>query len=43
MAEYLASGRRTGPALMVNDEVRVQGTPIAQEAVASTFRRYVKP
>ena len=40
-AEYLASGLPIDPALMLADEILVQGRPISQEDLESAIRHHV--
>ena len=37
-AEYLATGLPAAPALMLDDEILVQGRPISEEALDSAIR-----
>jgi hypothetical protein len=40
-AEYLASGLPAAPALMLADELLIQGCPINEEALESAIRRHL--
>jgi hypothetical protein len=40
-AEYSATGLPAAPALMLADEVLVQGRPISKEALESAIRRHL--
>ena len=40
-AEYLATGLPTAPALMLADQVIVQGRPISEEAIELAIRNYL--
>lgn len=40
-AEYRATGLPIAPAVMLNDEVLIQGGPISGEALESAIRRHL--
>ena len=40
-AEYRATGLPIAPAVMLNDEVLIQGGPISEEALESAIRRHL--
>jgi hypothetical protein len=40
-AEHLASGLPAAPALMLADEILIQGCPISEEALESAIRRHL--
>jgi hypothetical protein len=40
-AEYLATGLPAAPALMLADEILVQGRPISEEALESAIRHHL--
>ena len=40
-AEYQATGLPIAPAVILNDEVLIQGGPISEEALESAIRRHL--
>ena len=40
-AEYIASGLPAAPAIMLGDEIIIQGGPIGEEALESAIRRHL--
>jgi hypothetical protein len=41
-AEYIASGLPAAPAIMLGDEILIQGGPISEEALESAIRRRLR-
>jgi len=39
--EYIASGLPAAPAIMLGDELLIQGGPISEEALESAIRRHL--